>query len=97
MRDGVETKENTMPRLQAIDPKTATGRAKDLLGIVQSRYGMVSNLTRTVANSPAALETYLGFSALDQGTLSPALREQIALTVAETEVDFPPVPALVTN
>ena len=44
---------------------------------------MAPNLIRTFANSPAALETYLGFAALDTGTLSPAIREQIALAVSE--------------
>ena len=44
---------------------------------------MTPNLSRTFANSPAVLETYLGFGALDGGALSPALREQIALTVGQ--------------
>lgn len=72
-----------MPRLQAINPETATGRAKELLQGVEKKLGMVPNLVRTFANSPAVLETYLGFGALDGGALSPALREQIALAVSE--------------
>jgi len=66
-----------------VNPQTATGRAKELLDAVQKKYGMTPNLSRTFANSPAVLETYLGFGALDGGALSPALREQIALTVSE--------------
>ena len=72
-----------MNQLNVIDPDTATGKAKELLDAVQAKLGMVPNLMRALANSPAALEVYLGFGALDKGSLSPALREQIALTVAE--------------
>ncbi|TCR91203.1 putative peroxidase-related enzyme [Rhizobium sp. BK376] len=46
--------------------------------------GVVPNLFRLVATSPAALEGYLGVSgALAKGTLSAATRERIALAVAE--------------
>ncbi len=72
-----------MQRLNAIKPETATGNTKEMMDKIQSKYGMVPNLTRTLANAPAALGTYLGFGALDKGTLPPTLREQIALTVAE--------------
>lgn len=72
-----------MNQLNLINPETATGKAKELLDAVQAKIGMVPNLMRALANSPAALEVYLGFGALDQGSLPPALREQIALTVAE--------------
>ena len=72
-----------MKNLETINPETATGKAKGLLDAVQNKLGMVPNLMRALANSPAALEVYLGFGALDHGSLSPALREQIALTVAE--------------
>jgi uncharacterized peroxidase-related enzyme len=44
----------------------------------------VPNMTRIMVNSPAVLEGYLNFSgALAGGALSPKLREQIALIVAE--------------
>jgi len=72
-----------MNNLELINPETATGKAKELLDAIQNKLGMVPNLFRALANSPAALEVYLGFGALDHGSLSPALREQIALTVAE--------------
>ncbi|MFN0107892.1 MAG: carboxymuconolactone decarboxylase family protein [Blastocatellia bacterium] len=73
-----------MPRLNAIDPKEATGKAKELLDGVKAKIGMVPNLMRTFANSPAALEGYLNFSgALGDGLLDAKLREQIALTVAD--------------
>ncbi len=50
-----------MPRLQAIDPKDATGQTKTLLEGVQEKFGMVPNLIRTLANSSAALQAYLAF------------------------------------
>lgn len=73
-----------MQRLQAQDPKQATGKAKDLLDGIQAKVGFTPNLARTMANSPAVLEAYLNFSAaLSTGGLSARLREQIALTVAQ--------------
>lgn len=73
-----------MPRLNAIDPREATGKAKELLDGVKAKIGRVPNLMRTFANSPAALEAYLNFSgALSGGLLDAKLREQIALTVAD--------------
>ena len=73
-----------MPRLQAIDPTTAMGKSKELLDGVQTKLGMTPNLMRTMANSPAVLAAYLGFSnALAGGRLRAKLREQIALTVSE--------------
>ncbi len=73
-----------MQRLPAISPERAAGRAKELLDGVQAKLGMVPNLMRTMANSPAVLEAYLNFKgALAMGSLPATLREQIALTVAE--------------
>ena len=73
-----------MPRLPAISPEHAAGRAKELLDGVQAKLGMIPNLMRTMANSPAVLEAYLNFKgALAMGSLPATLREQIALTLAE--------------
>jgi uncharacterized peroxidase-related enzyme len=72
-----------MPRFQPVDPAHATGRAKDLLDGVKKQLGVVPNLLRTLAQAPAALETYLAEAkALSGGALSARLREQIALAVA---------------
>ena len=74
-----------MPRFPAISPEDAAGRAKEFLVGVQATLGMIPNLMRTMANSPAVLEAYLDFKgALAMGSLPATLREQIALTVAET-------------
>jgi uncharacterized peroxidase-related enzyme len=58
--------------------------ARPLLEAVHKQLGVVPNLFRLVANSPAALEGYLGMSgALAKGALPAATRERIALAVAE--------------
>ena len=73
-----------MPRLRAVDPREATGKAKELLERLQATLGMTPNFLRAMAQSPALLEAYRDFStALGRGELPATLREQIALTVAE--------------
>ena len=73
-----------MARIEAIDPAGVEGKVRALLDGVEQAYGMVPNLIRTLAQSPAALEAVLRFKeALGAGQLSAALREQIALTVAK--------------
>ncbi len=73
-----------MPRLKAIETAEAEPKTKALLDGVQKKLGMTPNLMRTMANSPAVLEAYLGYgNALGKGRLQPKLREQIALTVGE--------------
>ncbi len=72
-----------MARIEPIDIELAEGKAKTLLENVGKGFGMVPNLMRTLAQSPAVLEAHLGFlKALGGGSLSAALREQIAVTVA---------------
>ena len=58
--------------------------SRPLLEAVNRQLGSVPNLFRLVANSPAALEGYLGMqAALAKGALPAATRERIALAVAE--------------
>lgn len=72
-----------MPRLKPIDPSQAEGKARTLLDGVQKALGTTPNLLRTLAHSPAALQAYLDLGkALGGGSLGPAAREAIALTVA---------------
>jgi uncharacterized peroxidase-related enzyme len=78
------TQENPMSRLLALDPAQTTGKTRSLLDGVGKKLGVVPNVIRTLATSPAALEGYLGLSgALGAGRLPAKLREQIALAVAE--------------
>ena len=74
-------------RIPQIDPERATEKSKRLLGRVRSKLGLIPNLFRVLANAPVALEGYLNFSeALAAGALDDKLREQIALTVAESNL-----------
>jgi uncharacterized peroxidase-related enzyme len=76
---------NPMTRLQTINPKDATGKAKELLDAVQAKLKITPNMTKVMANSPAVLEGYLSFSgALNGGALDPKVREQIALVVGQS-------------
>lgn len=79
-----------MSRLHQIAPEAATGKAKELLDAVKGKLGLVPNMTRAMANSPAVLEAYLGFSgALSKGSLTAKNREQIALAIGQAnECDY---------
>jgi uncharacterized peroxidase-related enzyme len=62
----------------------APAPARPQLEAVKKQIGSVPNLFRLVANSPAALEGYLGMSgALSKGSLPAPTRERIALAVAQ--------------
>lgn len=71
-----------IPTPKTIDAAPAASHA--LLEAVNKQLGVVPNLFRLVAVSPAALEGYLGMSgALNKGALPAPTRERIALAVAE--------------
>ena len=73
-----------MNRIPTIDPSTSTGPAAPLFSAVKTKLGVVPNLMRTFAQSPAAFEAYLGFSGtLAKGVLPAAVREQLALAIGE--------------
>ena len=72
-----------MPRIKPINPEEAQGKAKLLLDGVQKSMGMTPNLMRSLANSPAALEAYLGLlGALDGTSIDAKTRESIALATS---------------
>ena len=73
-----------MSRVAVIDPRSATGEARQLLDAVQASLGMVPNFIRVLANSPAALGAFLGLHGIaGAGELDPKTRERLALAVAE--------------
>lgn len=73
-----------MARVPVIDPRTATGEAKQLLDSVQAQLGATPNFIRVLANSPKALQGFLGlYGALGEATIDKATQERIALVVAE--------------
>jgi uncharacterized peroxidase-related enzyme len=76
-----------MNRIAPLDPTKASPKAQELLGGVHAKLGMTPNMMRVMAHAPAALEGYLGLSnTLGGGAFDGKLREQIALTVAETNL-----------
>jgi uncharacterized peroxidase-related enzyme len=74
-----------MPRIQPVRLETAEPRTAEILGAVKKKLGSVPNLIATMAQAPAVVNAYLGFSqALSSGSLPARLREQIALVVGQT-------------
>jgi len=74
-----------MPRVKPVDPSSASGRTKEVLDQVHKKFGMVPNVIRGLANSPAAAQAYLNLGdALSHGLLPAKVREQIALVVAQS-------------
>jgi uncharacterized peroxidase-related enzyme len=64
--------------------EAAPAASQPLLEAVKKQLGVVPNLFRLIANSPASLEGYLSLSsALGKGHLPAPTRERIALAVAE--------------
>ena len=71
-----------IPTPATIDAAPAASRPQ--LEAVKKQLGLVPNMFRLVANSPAALEGYLGLNgALSKGQLDGRTRERIAMAVAE--------------
>lgn len=74
-----------MQRIPALEISAAPEASKIMLDAVQKKIGMVPNLFKTFAHSPAVLQFYLHQGeALSSGSLPAALREQIALVTAGT-------------
>lgn len=70
--------------IDPIQPETATGPAKDLLDQVQKGLGLVPNMTKVMANSPALLKGYLALnSAVGSGSIPAAVRERLAIATAQ--------------
>lgn len=76
-----------MARLTQISPEAASGRARVMFVAVKDRLGLDPNMSRAIANSPAALDGCLQLSgALGKGALPAKIREQIPLAVAQANV-----------
>jgi uncharacterized peroxidase-related enzyme len=72
-----------MSRITIPARDAAPDAAKPLLDAVEKQLGVVPNLFRLLALSPAVLQGYLGFNAALGKTLDVKTRERIALAVAE--------------
>ena len=74
-------------RIQPVDPDHATGAIRQLFAEIRTKFAMVPNLFRAIANAPAALEGLMGLSAaLARGALDEKTREQLALAIAESNL-----------
>ena len=73
-----------MSRINPVDRDTTHEGVRRTFETVEKQLGVVPNMMRTMAVSPAVLEGYLGLSgALRRGALPIALHEQIAVATAE--------------
>jgi uncharacterized peroxidase-related enzyme len=73
-----------MPRIAALNIEAAPEASRSALNAMQKKIGRIPNLFRVFANSPAALNGYLGLSnTLASGMLDAKTQDRIALAVAE--------------
>ncbi len=73
-----------MPRIQPIDPATASGETVELLATARRMFGGTPNVVTTAAKAPSTLAAMLGmFAHVGKGTLSPQIGERIAIAVAQ--------------
>jgi uncharacterized peroxidase-related enzyme len=73
-----------MNRVKLITEASAAGDSQALLEQIQGAFGAVPAMFQAVANSPVALKSMWGsFGALAGGTLSPKLKEQLAVAIAD--------------
>jgi uncharacterized peroxidase-related enzyme len=74
-------------RLQSVDPDHAPSAITRLFEEIHTKFALVPNLFRVLANAPAALEGLMSLSAaLARGTLDEKIREQLALAIAESNL-----------
>ena len=73
-----------MSRITLIDPANATGQTSEQLAQIKGAFGIVPNMFKAAANSPAALSSlWSAFGALGGGSLGAKLGEQIAVAIAD--------------
>lgn len=74
-----------MARISPADQEKAKTEVKELYKTLERKIGRVPNIFLNLGNSPAALKGFLSLNdAAEQTSLSPKLREQIALSVSQT-------------
>jgi len=72
-----------MTQVSLVSRDDATGAVRTNLDAINGAFGVVPNMFKAVANSPAALASMWGsFGALGGGTLGAKLGEQLAVAVA---------------
>ncbi len=74
-----------MSRIPAISPENASGDLKNIFTQIESGVGSVPNIFQHMGNSPIVLQAFLSLGeAAKKLSLDPALREEIALIVGQT-------------
>ena len=72
-----------MARIEPLTVETASNEGAQILSAIKDKIGMIPNLYATMAHSPAALSAALAFGdAMGTSTLSPQVKEQLALAIA---------------
>ncbi len=72
-----------MARIEPLEITDAPEKSRPLLEAVQKQLGFVPNIYKAVSHAPSVLDGLLGLGQkLGGGSLSPKLREQLALAVA---------------
>ena len=69
-----------MNRIAQLDPAVVVGTSKELFALAQTKLGVVPNLIRVLANSPAALEGQLSLSSESE------LRQFRSAQLADAEI-----------
>jgi len=73
-----------MAHVKLVDPASSSAAVKPILDQIEGAFGVVPNMFKAVANSPAALASLWGsFGALGRGGIGAKLGEQIAVAVAD--------------
>jgi uncharacterized peroxidase-related enzyme len=73
-----------MSRISVVTNEAANPEQAALFKAITGKIGMVPNFLRILANSPVALEAFLGLHKIaNEGVLDRQTRERIALTVAQ--------------
>lgn len=73
-----------MTNFAPIEPATATAPAAELFTQVNNTFGLVPNMTKVMANSPALLKAYLALAgAVSGGALPAGTRERLAIATAQ--------------
>jgi uncharacterized peroxidase-related enzyme len=73
-----------MARIRGIDTSSAQGKVRDTLRDIEKAMGMLPNMLKSMAASPAALQAYLCMEkALSNGALTEAQRQAVYLTASQ--------------
>lgn len=73
-----------MPRVNPVTKEKAQNEVKEIYSSLEKKMGKVINIFQNMGNSPAVLKGYLALSdAAGQTSLSPKLREELALVVGQ--------------